>query len=123
MLAIFVTIQLWFGYYLFGQGTSKPCSEVNLTSTPSPDGQWNAEVFDNVCEGHPLATSVATVIRLRALSNQITYNIVSKDEERDRPKVRWYGNNQLEITFSNHDNILFGNVPIPNMIIKVKYLH
>jgi len=81
------------------------CSDSIITTAPSRDGAWRAEVDRSICEGGGFAATVLAVVRLAAagdLSHPVTLlNIDTGGDDSQRPAIVWTGDGQLRVTVPN----------------------
>ncbi|MEO8314970.1 MAG: hypothetical protein ABI645_09270 [Pseudomonadota bacterium] len=80
------------------------CDHSETRATPSPDGQWVANVQEEVCDtGNGAAAGITVVIasvKDQARSKRVFMMPVPRSRD-DWPRVRWQGANAVELRVAN----------------------
>jgi hypothetical protein len=87
-----------------GHTAERFCDKSETRATPSPDGQWVANVQEEVCDtGKGAAAGITVVIaavKEPARSKRVFIMPVPRSRD-DWPRVRWLGSNALELRVAN----------------------
>lgn len=87
-----------------GGAAERICDQSETRATPSPDGQWVANVQEEVCDtGNGAAAGITVVIasvKDAAVSKRVFMMPVPRSRD-DWPRVRWQGPNAVELRVAN----------------------
>jgi hypothetical protein len=89
---------------LAGNAAERICDRSETTATPSPDGQWVANVQHEVCDTGAGAAAGITVVLASvkdpARSKRVFMMPVPRSRD-DWPRVRWQDSNVVELRVAN----------------------
>jgi hypothetical protein len=81
------------------------CRHVTISSLPSPDGAWRAEIDEAVCEGGAFASAIVDSVLLFDVHNPghgtDVLGLQTGGRPADRPRLLWAEPDRLEVTVPN----------------------
>jgi hypothetical protein len=87
-----------------GNSAERICDQSETTATPSPNGEWVANVQHEVCDTATGAAAGITVVLASmkdpGLSKRVFMMPVPRSRD-DWPRVRWQGSNAVELHVAN----------------------